>query len=171
MTRQAVCEAGNLFFRLLHMAVQAPAHVHPHPRFCDRHLTNVTVTGFTALACPQMSLMAEKDELRLMVYSLPWDRLTALPETGQHLNSFILGCDEGVAAYAFLHGRYPGNVGTGCTGMAEQTLYPCIHVRLVTVCDGLYGGSSHLSTGKYDACNQTGNDDQGGDYDPACHAI
>ena len=110
MARQAVRQASNLVFRLLQMAIQAPTHVHLHGGSCDRHVTDVTVAGFTILACPQVRLMAEVNEFRLFANADPWDWFAALPITRQGLDSRAVSRNGGMAAHTFFHGWYPGYV-------------------------------------------------------------
>jgi hypothetical protein len=110
MARQAVRQSGDLFFGLFQVAIQTPTHVHLHYGLCDRHLTDVTMAGFTIFACPQVSLMTEINEFRLIVYTAPGDWLTALPVACQSLNCLPVSGDYGMAAHTFLHGRYSGYV-------------------------------------------------------------
>lgn len=110
MACQAVRQVGNLIFGLLQMAIQTPAHVHLHYWSCDRHAADVTMASFAIDACPQVGLVTEVDEVRLLVYAVPWDWLAAFPIACQGLNCLDVGGDDGVASHAFLHGRYASHV-------------------------------------------------------------
>ena len=92
------------------MALQAPAHVHLYRSPCDRHATDIAVTGFTIFACPQMGLMVEVNEFGLLAYTDPRDWLAALPIAGKGPDRIPIGGNHLVAAHAFLHGGYPSYI-------------------------------------------------------------
>jgi hypothetical protein len=71
MTRQAVCQADDLFFGLFQVAIQTPAHIHLHCRLGDGHAAYITMASFAVDACPQVDLVTEVDEVRLLVYAVP----------------------------------------------------------------------------------------------------
>lgn len=110
MTRQAVRLASELFFGLFQVAIQTPAHVHPHHRPGDHHVAHVAMASLAVDACPQVGLMTEVDEVGLLVYAVPGDWLAAFPIARQGLNCLVVGGDDGVAAHAFLHGGYASHV-------------------------------------------------------------
>ena len=108
MACQAVGQVSNLIFGLLHMAIQTPSHVHLHYRSGDRHATDITMAGFTILACIQVSLMIEVNEFGLPAYADPRDWLATLPIAGQGPDRITVGGNDHVAAHAFLYGGNSG---------------------------------------------------------------
>ena len=110
MAGQAVRHAGDLVFGLFQVAIQTPAHVHLHHRAGNRHVAHVAVASFAVDASSQVGLMAEVDEVGLLVYAVPRDWLASFPVARQSLNSFVVGGDDVVAAHAFLHGGYASHV-------------------------------------------------------------
>lgn len=82
MAGQAVLQAGDPGFVLLRVAIQTPAHVHLHHGSRDRHLTDISVAGFTILTGSQVSLVAEVNEFWLLAYAYPRDGLAAFPIAG-----------------------------------------------------------------------------------------
>lgn len=110
MACQAVRQAGNLIICLLRMAIQAPAHVHLHHRPSNRHLTHIAMASFAVDTCSQVGLMAEVDEVGLLVHAVPRDWLVSFPVARQSLNSLAVFSDDAMAAHTFLHGGYPGYI-------------------------------------------------------------
>ena len=106
------------------------------------------MASFAIDACPQMGLMAEVDEVGLLVYAVPRYWLISLPVARQGLNGFVVGGDDGVAAHAFLHGGYTSHVCAHGAGMAKQTLHAGLNVGPVAVGDGLIGRSQDLRAGE-----------------------
>ena len=141
MAYQAVRQAGNFIFGLLQMAIQTPAHVHLHYRSGDRHATDITMAGFTILACPQVSLMIEVNEFGLPAYADPRDWLATLPIAGQGPDRITVGGNDHVAAHTFLHGGNSGYFSVQHTGMTVQAVHTCFYMCLVAVCDRLTWGA------------------------------
>ena len=54
--------------------------------------------------------MAEVNEFGLPVYADPRDGFIAFPIARQDLDRLFIRRYEGMAAHAFLHGGYPGNI-------------------------------------------------------------
>ena len=127
------------------MTVKTPTHVHLHYLSGDLHAAHITMAIFTIGARHQVSLMAEEDEIGLLAYADPRDWLAALPIAGKDLDSTVVSRNGVMAAHAFLHRRYPGDVSAQRAGVAEQTLHTGLHVSLVVVWDGLTRGGQDLS--------------------------
>jgi hypothetical protein len=109
MAYQTVCQPGNLIIGLFQVAIQAPAHIHLNDRASDCHVANVTMTGFTIDACPQMRLMAEVDEIGLLAYPVPRNWLSAFPIASQGLDCVTVGSNDAMAAHTFCRG-YTGYI-------------------------------------------------------------
>jgi hypothetical protein len=92
------------------VAIQAPAHVHLNHRSGNYHITHIAMASLTVLPSIQVRLMAEKNEIRLFADAGPRDWLAALPRAGYNLDSRQVSRNGGMAAHAFFHGGYPGNV-------------------------------------------------------------
>jgi hypothetical protein len=137
MARKAVCQSGDLIFGLLQVTIQAPAHVHLDRWPGNCHATHISMTSLTINAGLQMGLMAEIDKIGLLIYTDPGDRLATLPVTAQCLNCLVVGCNDGMTAHTFLHGRNTSYIGVQCTGMTEQTLHTSFNMSTVAVGNGL----------------------------------
>ncbi len=57
------------------MALQAPTHILPALRFCDRHLSDISVAGFAGDSGIDMRLVIKFDEIWLNSNRYPGNRL------------------------------------------------------------------------------------------------
>ncbi len=107
MTRQTVRQNRGFLFRLLKVAVQAPAHVHLDDGPRRVHLTHIAVTPFAVEPCAHVRLVAEVNEIGLCIDPDPGDRFLSLPVASHFLDYLSVAitswhpmhfCTEGMPA-------------------------------------------------------------------------
>src|SRR3972149_10466876 len=81
VTCQAIGQSGHLLLRLLQVTLQTPAHIHPHHWAHHLHLADIAMAGLAVDPSAEMGLMAEVDEVGLLVHAPPGDRFPTLPES------------------------------------------------------------------------------------------
>jgi hypothetical protein len=144
VTSQAICEAAYFFFRLIHMAIKTPAHIHFHGLSGHIHLTNIAVTSFTVKTCTEMRLVVEINKIRLKINPHPRDWLSTFIVAGNLLYLWVICINYIVTSHAFLHGWDAGYLRLLGARMAKQTLDTRRNMNLVAVRDRLLGGCVNL---------------------------
>jgi hypothetical protein len=155
VTGQAVGESGYFFFRLIHMAIKTPAHIHLYKLPGYIHLTDIPMTGLTIKTRAKMRLVTEINKIRLYVYPYPGDWLPIFIIVGDLLYLWAIRLDHIVASHTFLNRRDASYQGLKCTGMAIKTLDSRFNMHLVAVSNGLLRGSVNLDTGEDYPCDYT----------------
>ena len=145
---------GDLFWRFNIVTIYTPAHIHSYGLLYLIHFTYISVTSLAIQTGADMWLVAEINEIGLIVEALPGDGFTTFPKTSKFLYIFAVSGDNCMATHAFFDGRYASYLGSRCFCVAIKTLNSILHMVTMAVGERLIRDCTHRPDAKIATCAQ-----------------